>query len=109
MALAAQLMITGGEAKEIDAITRQDRYWILKAVVTATENAENDKRDQMIASDIIHAFHELAKNLEKENKLSDQHTIIRLKQMAENLSLFCQDNLASTYFNTPGKPWNEAD
>jgi conjugative transfer ATPase len=109
MALAAQLMITGGEKKEIEEITRQDRYWILKAVIKAAENAETQNRSQMIASDIITAFHQLAQEIENENKLSNQNTIVRLKKMAENMSLFCQDNLASQYFNTEGEPWTEAD
>lgn len=109
MVLAAQLMITGGEKKEEEAITRQDRYWILKAVVAAAQAAENDGRDQMIASDIIAAFHRLADQLEHKNKTSDYDIIIRLNKMAENLSLFCQDTLSSQYFNTPGTPWPEAD
>jgi conjugative transfer ATPase len=109
IALAAQLMITGGEKKEEEAITRQDRYWILKAVVEAAKAADNEGRDQMIASDIIIAFQYLAQQLEQTNKKSDEAIIIRLKQMAENMSLFCQDNLSSQYFNTPGAPWPEAD
>jgi conjugative transfer ATPase len=109
MALAAQLMITGGEKKEIEAITRQDRYWILKAVIKAAESSEKENRDQMIAEDLIHAFDALADELETENKKSNHTTIIRLKKMAEQLNLFCQDNLSSLYFNTPGKPWPEAD
>jgi conjugative transfer ATPase len=109
IALAAQLMITGGEKREEEAITRQDRYWILKAVVEAAKIADHQGRDQMIATDVINAFHYLAEQLEQENKLSDRDIIIRLKKMAENMSLFCQDNLSSQYFNVPGKPWPEAD
>jgi conjugative transfer ATPase len=109
MALAAQLMITGGEKREEESITRQDRYWILKAVVEAAKTADSEGRDQMIASDIIAAFHHLAAQLEQQDKRSDHDIIIRLKKMAENMSLFCQDNLSSQYFNTPGKPWPEAD
>lgn len=109
MAIAAQLMITGGEKKEEEAITRQDRYWILKAVVLAAQTADDEGRDQMIASDIINAFHALSARLEAQNKLSDRDIIIRLNKMAENMSLFCQDTLSSQYFNTPGKPWPDAD
>lgn len=109
MALAAQLMITGGEPKEVDALTRQDRYWILKAIIHAAKTTASDNRDQMIASDIIQAFHQLSGELEQKNKQTDHDIIIQLKKMAENMSLFCQDNLSSRYFNTPGQPWPDAD
>jgi len=109
MVLAAQLMITGGELKEEEAITRQDRYWILKAVVEGAKAAQKSGRNQMIASDVIAAFYRLAEQLERENKPTHHTIIIRLRQMAENMSLFCQDNLSSKYFNTPGQPWPEAD
>jgi hypothetical protein len=109
MALAAQLMITGGEKKEEEAITREDRYWILKAVVLGAKAAQNENRNQMIASDIIAAFHQLAEELENQGKVTNSDRIKRLKTMAANLSLFCQDNLSSQYFNTPGNPWPDAD
>jgi conjugative transfer ATPase len=109
MALAAQLMITGGEPKEADNLTREDRYWILTALVEAAKAADAQGRNQMIAGDLIAAFLRLAGNLEKENKLSDHDIIKRLKKMAANIQLFCQDNLSARYFNTEGQPWPEAD
>ena len=109
MMLAAQLMITGGEPKEEEAITREDRFWILKAVVTAARSAEKGGHDQMIANDLIKAFQLLAEELEKTNKRLEAYLVKRLRQMAANLSLFCQDNLSSQYFNTPGQPWPDAD
>jgi conjugative transfer ATPase len=108
MVLAAQLMITGGEEKEAHALTRQDRYWILTAVVQAAKAAQCLQR-QMLASDLIDTFHELAVELEKKDKKSDADVIQRLKKMAANLALFCQDTLSAQYFNTPGEPWPEAD
>ncbi|HEX4045124.1 MAG TPA: conjugative transfer ATPase [Gammaproteobacteria bacterium] len=109
MLLAAQLMITGGESKEEAAITREDRYWILKAIVMAAQTAERDKRDQMIASDIVNAFYTLTEELEAKNKTTEIDIIKRLKKMAANLNLFCQDSLSSKYFNEPGHPWPEVD
>lgn len=53
MVLAAQLMITGGEKKESEAITRQDRFWIMKTVVNAAQMAKANGKSQMIASDIM--------------------------------------------------------
>jgi len=109
MSLAAQLMITGGERKEIDDLTRQDRYWILKAIIHAAQIADSEGRDQMIASDVIAAFYQLASLLEQNDKKTDHDTIVRLNKMAEHMSLFCQDTLSSQYFNTPGKPWADSD
>jgi conjugative transfer ATPase len=109
MVLAAQLMITGGEQKEADAMTREDRYWILMAVVNAAKTAKSQQRDQMIASDIITAFHQLAESLETTDKKSDQNVIKRLKKMASNLELFCQDPLSARYFNRVSHPWPLAD
>lgn len=63
----------------------------------------------MIAGDIILAFERLALELEAKQQASDQDVVKRLKKMAANMSLFCQDNLSSQYFNTPGKPWPDAD
>ncbi len=109
MVLAAQLMITGGEQKEANAMTRQDRYWILIAMIQAAKSAKAQGKSQMVASHLIDAFHQLATDLEKQNKKSDSHIIKRLKNMAANLALFCQDTLSAQYFNTPGEPWPEAD
>ena len=109
MLLAAQLMITGGEQKEEDAITRQDRYWILNAIILAAKQAKANDKDQMITNDIINAFNQMANELETNGKNSDQGTVVRLKKMASNMGLFCQDNLSSQYFNTEGSPWPAAD
>jgi len=52
MALAAQLMITGGEKKEQENLTRQDRMLILEALIRAARSAKAQGFDQMIPSRI---------------------------------------------------------
>lgn len=105
MALAAQLMITGGEAQE--NLTRQDRMLILEALVQAARKAKADGFDQMIPEDVVTAFREMANILENDNKEPQKQT--RLRAMADSMAFFTKDTLASLVFNRRGEPWPDAD
>lgn len=110
MALAAQLMITGGEQKEQDKITRQDRMFIidaiLRAAMAAYTNKNIAKRGQMIASDLVAAFNRIADELVIKQELEKA---ARIREMADSINFFCKDHLSSLVFNSPGKPWPDAD
>lgn len=112
MVLAALAMITGGEKKEEDNITRADRMLIMDVIIDAAlcvreaNLANPDDRQQMIASDIVEAFERKVLTLDRER---DAHKIRRAREMADGLRYFTQDPVSSRFFNTPGEPWELAD
>lgn len=107
MALAAQLMMTGGEAKEQDNMTRQDRMLILDALVRAARRAKAQGFNQMIPSDVVDALREIAMELESESREAEKQT--RLRIMADSMAFFTKDTIAHKVFNRRGKPWPDAD
>lgn len=107
MALAAQLMITGGEKKEQDAMTRQDRMLILEALVQAARHAKEAGFDQMLPEDVIQAFREMAFRLKTTNEAPEKQA--KLQYMADSMAFFTKDTIASLVFNRRGKPWPDAD
>lgn len=109
MALACQLMITGGEVKEEAKITRQDRLYILEALVKAAKKAEANGQAQMLPIDIASAFEKMAKTLQQSEQRAEQQKAARLIEMSDGIKIFCKDNLSSRFFNREGEPWPEAD
>ncbi|MCW5588131.1 MAG: conjugative transfer ATPase [Legionellales bacterium] len=107
MALAAQLMITGGEAKEQENLTRQDRMLILDALIRAARAARAQGFDQMIPSDVVDALREMARELESNAKEPEKQA--RLRAMADSMAFFTKDTIANLVFNRRGKPWPDAD
>lgn len=109
MCLAAQLMITGGEAKEQDKISRQDRMLIIDALILAAKNAEKKRFNQMIPVDLADAMIEMAQTLESQAGEAHQRKALRLREMADGIRVFCKDTVSALYFNQRGKPWPDAD
>ncbi len=107
MALAAQLMITGGEAKEQENLTRQDRLLILEALVRAARYAKAHGFDQMLPEDVVNALRDKALELEKAQQEPEKQA--RLRAMADSMAFFTQDTIANLVFNQRGKPWPDAD
>lgn len=107
MVLSAELMVTGSDEEE--KLTRQNRYFLLKAVIRGAEIAESEGRKQMLSVDLKNALLEQALQLEKENKKADMPIIKDLKKMAHHISLFCEDSLTAKYFNRAGDVWKDAD
>ena len=107
MALVAQLMITGGEKKEEERLTRQDRLLILEALIKAAKSAQAAGFDQMIPEDVVVSFREMAIELEKDSREPQKQA--RLRSMADSMAFFTKDTLASAVFNRRGTPWPDAD
>lgn len=107
MALAAQLMITGGEAKEQENMTRQDRMLILDALVRAARNAKADGYDQMLPEDVVNALRAMAVELEEAQQEPEKQAKLRL--MADSMAFFTKDTIANLVFNRRGKAWPNAD
>ena len=107
MALAAQLMITGGEKKEQDAMTRQDRMLILDALVRAARDAQAKGFHQMLPEDVVNSLRSMALELEIHGKESEKQA--RLRAMADSMAFFTKDTIAHLVFNRRGEPWPDAD
>jgi len=103
MEIAARIMITGGEKKEDDRMTRADRMLIRRAILEAARTVASAGRDQAIPEDLVAAMRALAKDPE----LFDTRRN-RVQEMADGMELFC-DGLAGRFFNRPGKPWPDSD
>jgi len=106
MVLAALMMITGGEKKEEESIRRSDRMLIMDAIVKAAYNVRDQRRDQLIASDIVESFEQIALTLDPTR---DSEKIRRAREMADAMRYFTNDPLSSRFFNTTGNPWIDAD
>lgn len=102
METATLLMITGGEVKERDNISRADRGTIREAILEAAKKSYQEERTTL-TEDVRDVLFTLA---DKEG--DDQQTSRKIRDMAKALGLFCS-GFAGELFNQPGKPWPECD
>ncbi|MCK5191532.1 MAG: conjugative transfer ATPase, partial [Methylococcales bacterium] len=100
MEIAARIMITGGEPREDDRMTRADRLMIRNAILLAAKTVIEDDRDQVLTEDVANALRHLPDLMEKRQE--------RAIEMADGLSLFC-DGLAGHFFNRTGTRWPDVD
>ncbi|EHE5102689.1 conjugative transfer ATPase, partial [Salmonella enterica] len=110
MEIAARMMITGGEKKEEERLTRADRGLIREAILMAAEKTYQDGH-QMLAEDLQAALW----NISRDNSLGtngepmrNQSRRDRAAEMAEAMAMFTQ-GFEGELFNRPGTPWPEAD
>ncbi len=106
MVLSALIMITGGEKREEEKISRSDRMLIMDAIIRAAYAVKDQKRSQMIASDIIEAFETIASTLDPKREAKK---IRRAHEMADAMRYFVKDPMSSQFFNSYGNPWIDAD
>ncbi|OLU25670.1 conjugative transfer ATPase [Pseudomonas sp. PA15(2017)] len=102
MEIAARLMITGGEAKEIEAMTRADRSMIREAIYDAAK-ATHAEVKQTLPEDIRDALRHQSNDEDRPDRRRE-----RAAEMAESMNLFCQ-GFEGELFNRPSDPWPDAD
>ena len=102
MEIAARLMITGGESREIALISRADRSMIREAILLAARHT-HATRQQTLPEHVRDALIEISRQSERPARRRD-----RSAEMAEALELFCQ-GFEGELFNTPTAPWPDAD
>ncbi|WP_340617109.1 conjugative transfer ATPase [Xenorhabdus entomophaga] len=110
MEIAARLMITGGEKKEEERLTRSDRGLIREAIMMAAHTSHEEQR-QMVASDLQNALYAIARNHQQDERgqpLITAHRRARADEMAGAMSMFTQ-GFEGELFNRPGTPWPEVD
>ena len=99
----ATLMVTGGEAKEVERLRRADRRVIRDAVIEAAKNARAEGAKPR-TDHVRRAFHLLAETREGVSAEARQ----RLRDMGDAIGLFC-DGFAGEVFNRVGDIWPETD
>lgn len=102
MELTARLMITGGEQKEDDKMSRADRSAIRQAILLAAEKTFKAGR-QTLTGDVKAALEELSRNPDIRPERAS-----RLADMAEAMDMFCT-GVNGRFFNREGEIWPEAD
>lgn len=100
--ITARLMITGGEEREEQRMTRADRSLIRQCILDAAACCA--KHDRMVLTQDVRDA--LRKRGQDETLPEARRN--RLLEMADALAMFCQ-GVDGEMFNKPGTPWPEAD
>lgn len=104
MELTVRLMVTGGEAKEDDRLTRPDKAMIRKAILMAASNTYKDGR-MTLTQDIRDAFYAMR----DDEELSPEKRR-RAEEMGDSIGMFCEEgSFEAELFNREGEIWPEAD
>ena len=102
MEIAARIMVTGGEEREENRMTRSDRLMIRKAIFEAAQTVKASGRVQVITEDVEKALRNQVRKA--------QRGIERAEEMADALGLFCSPgSFENQLFNRPGKAWPDND
>ena len=96
----AQIMVTGGEEREEEKFSRNDKSLLKDALYKAAGDARRNNKDDVLTEDVVTALRSLVKE--------SPEFAARITEMANNISLFC-DDFAGELFNRPGEPLPDAD
>ncbi len=100
MEIAARIMITGGDPREDNRLTRPDRLLIRQAILLAAQQVKDQQREQVLTEDVVAALRQLPDLTENRRE--------RAQEMADAMALFC-DGLGGHFFNRPGQRWPNRD
>ena len=100
MEISAKIMITGGEPKEAEALTRSDIMLIRKAILLGARYSKEQGRSQTLTEDIVYGLRNI-EGLEGKRKE-------RAELMGDGMELFCS-GLAGHFFNREGVAWPDTD
>ncbi len=104
MEITARLMITGGEIKEDEKLSRPDKAMIRRAIMIAAEKTYQEKR-QTLTQDVRDALYQISRDEELPEKKRE-----RAFDMAESIGMFCQPgSFEAELFNREGEAWPDAD
>lgn len=102
MEIIARIMITGGDRREQERLTRADRMMIRDAILEAGHYAMNEARDTLTA-DVV-----LALRRTSENPALTETRRARAREMSDAMALFTT-GVAGHFFNRAGNDWPDAD
>jgi len=103
MELLTRLMITGANPKNEDVIEQPDKLVIRRAILDATRDARDEKRDYVIISDVVRKLKQFANNNDLSSKRQE-----KLTYLAESLEYWTQ-GLHGKFFNRTGNALPEVD
>ncbi|KQP14773.1 conjugative transfer ATPase [Pseudorhodoferax sp. Leaf267] len=103
MLVAAILMITGGEKREEERMSRADRYLITRALIKAAMQARQDNRAHPLTQDVAYAL----MAMHQDTTLS-QGRRERAEEMGQSMMSFTQ-GLRGSLFNRVGSDWPDVD
>lgn len=101
--IAAIMMITGGEASEIDKLSRADRYLITRAIIRAAQSARTAGKPHPLAHDVAIEFI----TMRNDSALSARRQE-RAEEMGQAMLAFTQ-GLRGRLFNRAGTNWPDVD
>jgi len=109
LSIIAKLMITGGEPREIERLTRADESRIQACIIEAAERCVAENRP-VLTEDIIAALERKADEEAGRDQPSARSSerSDRLRDMADAMRLFTQ-GFDGQMFNRAGTPWPDAD
>ena len=103
MTIAAIMMITGGEQREVERMTRADRYVVSRAIITASIEAQKGGKPHPLTQDVAKALMDMNQDgtLPHERRERAYH-------MGESMMVYTMD-LRGKLFNRYGQQWPDAD
>ena len=102
MEIIARIMITGGDVREQESLTRADRMLIREAILAAGRRTMNDEQDTL-TEDVVVAL----RRISEDDKLPSSRRL-RAREMSDAMALFTT-GIAGHFFNRPGEAWPDAD
>ncbi len=103
MIIAAIMMITGGEQKEIAAMSRSDRYLITRALIRAAQHSRRSGKPHPLSEDVAVELMTMSKDPSLSAKRQE-----RAEDMGQAMQGFSQ-GLRGKLFNRYGKAWPDVD
>lgn len=103
MQLSAIMMITGGEPREVERMTRADRYLVSRAIIRAALASQSAGRPHPLTQDIAVEL----MRMQADTALSQQRRD-RAEEMGQAMMVFTQA-LRGKLFNREGQDWPDAD
>jgi conjugative transfer ATPase len=104
MVIQASLMITGGEKREIEKMSRADRYLIEQALFNAARKAQAAGQPHPRVQDVAEALMGM-----RDSPDLGQLRRERAEDMGQAMMVFCSAGLRGKLFNGYGERWPDAD
>ena len=104
MVIQARLMITGGEQREEERMSRADRYLIAEAIVAAARQARERGCPHPLTEDVARCLMAM-----RDSADMGQERRARAEEMGQAMMVFCDKGLRGHVFNRYGTDWPDAD
>ena len=104
MVIQAQLMITGGEAREEARMSRADQFLIAEAIKAAALDAKSRGIPHPRVEDVARALMAM-----RHDDAYSEPRRLRAEEMGQAMMVFCDAGLRGEVFNGYGSEWPDAD